>query len=695
MSSRTASPRTPCSARVSAGICWARSDSTKFTTLVWPRCSSARAAVSKRAQIASRSRCASRAAWPPRSTPRRSRRGQSVPDHSSQSTSSAVAPSASRARPPWSSRPRASAFAAPRSRIPSSIAGSSSASRSSSGEDRGPRGAVGASAGPASARSLLGGAGLRGRGGRLLGQRTLLPGTQGPGQRPHLGRVEAGHRGGEQRLGPVGAEVVGVGRVHHREVDHGPERVEQRHHRWLRDQRGVVAGHLDRDARGAEGPAQPRDGAAPGADQHRHLRPGQPVLEVGPAQQVGDVLGLGAVGVEGEHVRAAGAERAGLRVRVPEGGEGLGVDRPGGGQPGHDCPGQPQQPGPEPAGDPQRHRARRGAVGVRERPREVEDAADLGPPEGVDGLVRVTHHGQVAPVPGQGPQQPHLAGVGVLVLVDEDVREPGPQVGPDRGLLGQQHRAVDQLGVVDQALVVEDHLVLLHEQGGRRELRRVGGVAELLEVDRVEPLLPGPGQHLLHLAGEPAGRDRLVQRGRPQRGVPVAGEQLLEDDVLLRGRQQPQRRGVQVGGGVAADQSVGEGVERRAERGRHRAAEPGGDPVAELLGGLAAEGQRQHRLRARTPPLDAVDDRLDERRGLAGAGAGEHQQRAARVVDHRLLELVERRGCDRSGPRVGEPVRRHRSITSSVTDRTGQRRQGAGLPCSHHSSLRVSCGSTR
>ncbi len=537
--------------------------------------------------------------------------------------------------------------------------------------------------------------GLGGRGGRPFDQRALLAGPQGPGQRPHLGRVQTGHRRGEQRLGPVGTEVVGVGGVRDREVHHRPERVEQRHHRGLRDQRGVVAGHLDRHARGTEGPPQPRDRAAPGADQHRHLRPGQPVLEVGPAQQVRDVLGLGPVGVEGEHVRASGPERTGLGVGVPERGEGLRVDRPGGGQPGHHGPGQPQQPRPEPPGDPQRHRAGRGAVGVRERPREVEDAADLGTPEGVDGLVRVTHHGQVATVPGEGPQQPHLARVGVLVLVDEDVREPGPQVGPDRRLLGQQHRAVDQLGVVDEALVVEDHLVLLHEQGGRGELRRVGGVAELLEVERVEPLLPGPGQHLLHLAGEPAGGDRLVQRGRPQGGVPVAGEQLLEDDVLLRSRQQPQRRGVQVGGGVAAHQSVGEGVERRAEGGRHRAAEPGGDPVAELLGGLAAEGQRQHRLRARAPSLDAVDDRLDQGRGLAGAGPGEHQQRAARVVDHRLLEPVERRGCDRSGPRVGEPVRRHGSITSPVTDRTGQRRQGAGLPCSHHSSLRVSCGSTR
>ena len=179
---------------------------------------------------------------------------------------------------------------------------------------------------------------------------------------------------------------------------------------------------------------------------------------------------------------------------------------------------------------------------------------------------------------------------------------------------------------------------------------------------------------------------------RPQPGVAVAGEQLLEDDVLLRRRQQPQRSGVEVGGGVAADEAVGEGVEGRAQRGRHGAPEPGGDPVAELLGRLAAEGQREHRLRGGAAPLDPVDDRLDQRRGLAGAGAGQHEQRPARVVDHRLLERVQRRGCRRERTARGGAGTSSRTITSSAADRIGQRRQGAGRPCSHHSSRRVSCG---
>jgi hypothetical protein len=47
--------------------------------------------------------------------------------------------------------------------------------------------------------------------------------------------------------------------------------------------------------------------------------------------------------------------------------------------------------------------------------------------------------------------------------------------------------------------------------------------------------------------------------------------------------------------------------------------------------------------------LDAVDDRLDQGRGLAGAGTGEHQQRAARVVDDALLVVVERGWCETVG----------------------------------------------
>ena len=123
--------------------------------------------------------------------------------------------------------------------------------------------------------------------------------------------------------------------------------------------------------------------------------------------------------------------------------------------------------------------------------------------------------------------------------------------------------------------------------------------AERDQLVGIETALARAGQHRVDLAREAAGADCRAQRLGPPDRLGVVGQQLLQHDVLLRRGEQPQRGGVQLGGGVATDQAVGERVERRAQGGRHGAAEAGGDPVAQLLGGLAGEGEREHALRAR------------------------------------------------------------------------------------------------
>ena len=292
------------------------------------------------------------------------------------------------------------------------------------------------------------------------------------------------------------------------------------------------------------------------------------------------------------------------------------------------------------------------AGGGRELAGEVEDAAHVGAPEAVDRLVGVADDRQVAAVAGESAQQRHLAGVGVLVLVDEDVGEARPQLVAVH--LGLDHRAGDQVGVVDGALVAEDVEVLLEEVARGLELRHPLGPAERDQVGGVEPPLAGAGQHRVDLAGEAAGADRRLQRVGPADRLGVVGQQLLEHDVLLRGAEQAQRGGVQLRRRVEPDQPVGEGVERRAQPGAHRAAEPRGHPVPQLLGGLAGERQREHLVGPRAV-VDAAHDRLDQRRGLAGAGAGEDEQRAAGVVDDLLLVLVERRD-------LGDDVRAHEAV---------------------------------
>ena len=113
-----------------------------------------------------------------------------------------------------------------------------------------------------------------------------------------------------------------------------------------------------------------------------------------------------------------------------------------------------------------------------------------------------------------------------------------------------------------------------------------------------------------------------------------------------------------------------------------RAPEPGGDPVAQLARRPAAEGQHQDLL-DRHARLDARDRGLDERRGLAGTRAGQHQQRAAGMFDDRALGGVEHRRGDRRRSRQWshQPIRRavvHGFIPARHADGFGQPRPGAG-----------------
>ncbi len=510
----------------------------------------------------------------------------------------------------------------------------------------------------------------------------LLAGAQPPGEAAYVARVEAPERPEEQRLGPGGVEEVDVVGVVVVEVHDGAQCVEQRQHGGVADQRHLVAGHLDRHPGGAEGAAQRRDRRTPGAHQDRHLVPRDAVLEVRAPEQVGEVLGLGALGVERADQHPALAEVVGRRLGRQERGAGRLRDGARQREPAGHSLGGDEQPRAEPTGGAQGHDVGRRAVRARERGREVEDAAHLGAPEPVDRLVRVADDDQVAAVAGERPEERDLAGVGVLVLVDEHRADPGAQLVAVR--LGLDGGAADQVGVVGGALGVEVGEVLVEEQPGRHELGQPLRRAQGAQLVAVQALLAGAGQHGVDLTREAAGAERAGQRLRPVDRLGVVGEQLAQHDVLLGSAEQPQRRFVELGRRVAADQPVGEGVERRAHRGGHGPAETGGDPVAELLGGLAGERQRQDLVGLGAAGLDPVDDRLDERRGLAGARPGEDQQRPALVVDDALLVLVEGGHVDRHvGPH--EAVRRgsgrHVVIRPSRADsRSGARGQRGDHP---------------
>jgi hypothetical protein len=65
------------------------------------------------------------------------------------------------------------------------------------------------------------------------------------------------------------------------------------------------------------------------------------------------------------------------------------------------------------------------------------------------------------------------------------------------------------------------------------------------------------------------------------------------------------------------------------------------DTLAHLARGLVGEGDRRDLGGSQLSPLDQVGDLLGDHRGLARAGAGEHEQRAVAVFDGAQLLRVE------------------------------------------------------
>jgi len=95
---------------------------------------------------------------------------------------------------------------------------------------------------------------------------------------------------------------------------------------------------------------------------------------------------------------------------------------------------------------------------------EVEDVVDLRAPPGVDRLVLVPHHREVAAGSGELSHKLVLGAVGVLVLVDEDEGEAGPPRLPDPRLaLEQLHGAEQEVVEVERPCRLQDPPVTLFD----------------------------------------------------------------------------------------------------------------------------------------------------------------------------------------------------------------------------------------
>ncbi|MNQ38732.1 hypothetical protein D3C85_523250 [compost metagenome] len=246
---------------------------------------------------------------------------------------------------------------------------------------------------------------------------------------------------------------------------------------------------------------------------------------------------------------------------------------------------------------------------------------------GVNRLVVVADHGELRALGHQQLDQQVLAGVGVLVFVDQHVAHLVAPLLQHLGVvLEQLDRLQDQVVEVDRVVGLEGALVVQVDDGGGL-LARVARLLQcLLGEDQV--VLPGADQ-VLDLVDAVVALVLLLHD---------VGEQRL-DVLLVEDREA--RLVAEVGVLLADD------VEAEVVEGRHRqalalaAAQQAGDALLHLARGLVGEGHRDDVLRADAALLDQVGDLAGDHAGLAGSGAGQHQQRAADVVDGFLLAGIE------------------------------------------------------
>jgi hypothetical protein len=158
---------------------------------------------------------------------------------------------------------------------------------------------------------------------------------------------------------------------------------------------------------------------------------------------------------------------------------------------------------------------RRRSIPSPEQLREVQDPARLGAAKCVDRLVGIPHDDDIPAVTGDHLQQPHLGGIGVLILVDQDTTNLATQCCRDLGSSQQNAAAVHQLGVIQHTFRIQHVEVLVEEGSDAHPLLSAGGVSCCDDVIRIHAQLSCLGQHRTNLARKRPGWKRTGERVRP------------------------------------------------------------------------------------------------------------------------------------------------------------------------------------
>ncbi len=246
---------------------------------------------------------------------------------------------------------------------------------------------------------------------------------------------------------------------------------------------------------------------------------------------------------------------------------------------------------------------------------EVLHVGDARTPKRVDRLVVIADREHCGVRTGQQPDPAVLQRVGVLELVDQQVREAPTIVLPQRFMSRQQFEAAQQeLGKIDHAFAAARLFV-------EREVLDLTAREVVIRLDLIRPracLLRAVDQRLQLARGKALIVDaaRLVH--------PFDQRQLVLHVHDLEQLGQP--RIAIVGAKHAVAQAV-KGADPHAARVDRRQR---GEPGEHLPGCLVGEGHREHRGRACLTCRQQPGDPRREHARLAAAGAGENQCRTVR-----------------------------------------------------------------
>ena len=291
---------------------------------------------------------------------------------------------------------------------------------------------------------------------------------------------------------------------------------------------------------------------------------------------------------------------------------------------------------------------------------EAEDVLQLGAPPAVDGLVGVADGEHVVASFGELAQQDVLRQVRVLVLVDQDVREPFRPAFADIGHVVQQPD-----GGQEQIVEVEG------VAGAQRALVHAGEVA--LELCILAVAVVARVGHRVHRVLQDA---YLVQQ---RLGPSDTGIDALFEHAVAQQRDAVGAVDDAVVGGdtdhlpVLAQDGAAQAMESRDPDGASvRGTEQGVDAFFHLAGRLAGEGQGGDRAGGdATVAYQMCDARTDDTR-LPRTGPGDDEQRAVRCGHGFELAVVE---AVEQGGRGGEDGRwcgsRHDWRVWGARDRAG------------------------